>query len=73
MKQCLLDKTITYMNSQQLWLHAQDLHKIKQIHVPVWKGDQEAPSLVEDILAFDGCRVRLFSSGAVALVVGCLW
>lgn len=51
-------KTVIYMSSQQLCLHAQDLHKIKQVSVPVWTGAQEVPSLAEDILVFDGCWVK---------------
>lgn len=34
------DMAVVHMNWKQLWLHVQDLHKIKLVNIPVWIGKE---------------------------------
>lgn len=47
------------MNSEQLWLFSQELHKIKILHSQYSGIDDggvfQAPTLTEELLAIDSC------------------
>lgn len=49
------DITIALLNSQQQWLPAQDLHKIKPLSMG--EGEtHEVPPLAEELLTINGCQ-----------------
>jgi hypothetical protein len=49
------DRTTTPLNSQQLWLPARHLNKIKLVDILAWgEGVYEPPSLAGDLWAVDG-------------------
>jgi hypothetical protein len=50
-------------NSQQPWLPAYDLHKIKPVSVLEWMGDAPGGPLAEELLAIDGGGGELFLWG----------
>jgi hypothetical protein len=45
------------MNSQQLWLCAQDLYQTEAVNIPSWiqEGTHETSSLAKDLLAMSSC------------------
>lgn len=58
-----------YVNSQKLWLLAQELHEIKWVNPSMHGGgDIEASHLVENLSAIDGCWVGGVSSGRLSMV-----
>lgn len=46
-----------HINSQYMWLHDQDLHKIKPIKIPLWVVDSR--DILIDLLAVDDCWGRV--------------
>lgn len=61
-------RTAVLMNSQQLWLSAQD--QTSQHYITVQEVFSKHPDLAEDLLAADGRERSIFFWGTV--LVGCL-
>lgn len=58
-EKCLLDLKVqlhTWTHSWELWLHAQDLYKIKPAKSQYkWERGSRVPQLSDELLATDGC------------------
>jgi hypothetical protein len=55
---------VTVMNSQQLWIPAEDLTNIKPLRIPTQKGEAipKTPPLTENLLAIGDCWERTVNS-----------
>lgn len=60
---------VTYINSQQLALHTQDLEKIMPAKIQAVTGKGFTKSLTEELLATDGCWETESPSSSGSLLV----